>query len=118
MFLKEFFIGRYGPLPESGRQSLSSYNLFYGPNEDGKTLTLDAFLKMLFEKKANRSFTRLKRVDELPEGYLLLSDKEGRHIKLPVDGTVEDFFNLNAREFNIIFVIRDSDLLISEEGDF
>ncbi|MDY6826126.1 MAG: hypothetical protein SVV67_02960 [Bacillota bacterium] len=118
MFLKEFAVSRYGPLPESGRLILSSFNLFYGPNEDGKTLTLDALLKMLLGKKAQRHFTRLKRVEELPEGYLLLIDGKGLHLKLPAEGTLEDHFKFNAREFGSIFVIRDSDLLISGEGDF
>jgi len=118
VFLKEFAVSRYGPLPESGRLILSSFNLFYGPNEDGKTLTLDALLKMLLGKKAQRHFTRLKRVQDLPEGYLLLIDEKGLRLKLPADGVLEDHFKFNAREFGSIFVIRDSDLLISGEGDF
>ncbi|MDW7740356.1 MAG: hypothetical protein SCJ97_09945 [Bacillota bacterium] len=118
MFLKEFAIGRYGPLSEIGVLKLGSFNLFYGSNEDGKTLTIDALLKMLFGKKAGRYFSALNRVTENPEGYLLLSERNGEEIKLPEAGSLSDFYPVSAAEFSNIFVIRDSDLAIKGEDDF
>ncbi|MCJ7806205.1 MAG: AAA family ATPase, partial [Clostridia bacterium] len=118
MFLKEFAIRRYGPLADSGKRLLGSFNLFYGPNEDGKTLTIDALLKMLFGKVAVRYFDAVKRVEEKPEGYLIIETGAPKEVKLPEAGTISDLSGLSIAEFSNIFVIRDSDLAISEESDF
>ncbi len=116
MFLKEFAIRRYGPLPDSGKIRPERFNLFYGPNEDGKTLTIDALLKLLFGRGAASCFNGITRVEENPEGYLVIGDDE--EIKLPESGTLTDLFGFSASEFGRIFVIRDSDLVINKEGDF
>ncbi len=117
MFLKEFSIRRYGPLPDTGRRILGYFNLFYGSNEEGKTLTIDALLKMLFEKKV-RFFKGAARVEEFPEGYLVMEDGERQEFKLPEAGTVSTLFNFSPEEFGNIFVIRDSDLSIYGEDQF
>lgn len=117
MFLKEFLISRYGPLPDSGLRKTGSFNLFFGLNEEGKTLTIDALLKMLLGKGTKR-FNAIKRVNEYPEGYLIIEDGNRRELKLPEAGTVEELFGLSTTEFSNIFVIRDSDLSISEENIF
>jgi len=117
MFLKEFSIRRYGPLPDYGKRILGHFNLFYGSNEEGKTLTIDALLKMLFEKKV-RFFKGVARVDEFPEGYIILENGERQEFKLPEAGTVSTLFNLSPEEFGNIFVIRDSDLSIYGEDQF
>ncbi len=118
MFLKEFAVSRYGPLPESGRKLLTSFNLFYGPNEEGKTLTIDALLKMLLGKAAGRSFEAVKRVEEKPEGYIILETGADREeIKLPEKGNIPELFAMSAAEFGNIFIIRDSDLSITGENN-
>jgi len=117
MFLKEFLISRYGPLPDSGLRETGSFNLFFGLNEEGKTLTIDALLKMLLGKGTKR-FNAIKRVNESPEGYLIIEDGNRREYKLPEAGTVAELFGLSTNEFSNIFVIRDSDLSISEENIF
>ncbi len=116
MFLKEFSIRRYGPLPDSGRIRPGRFNLVYGPNEDGKTMTIDALLRLLFDKEALNCFREAKRVAENPDGYLVIEN--GKERKLPEEGTLSDLYDLNAREFSRIFVIRDSDLSINRESDF
>ena len=116
MFLKEFAITRYGPLPESGRIKAGYFNLFYGPNEDGKTLTIDALLKMLFGKEASLYFDAVKRVDEEPEGYLVI--EHGQDYKLPAAGRIDELAEVSSREFANIFIIRDSDLIIRREHLF
>jgi len=117
MFLKEFLIRRYGPLPDSGLRKTGSFNLFFGLNEEGKTLTIDALLRMLLGKGIKR-FNAVKRVNENPEGYLVIEDGISREYKLPEAGTVEELFGLSSAEFSNIFVIRDSDLSISDESIF
>ncbi len=117
MFLKEFSIRRYGPLPDTGLKKTGSFNLFSGPNEEGKTLTIDALLRMLLGKGI-RQFKGIKRVDENPDGYLVLEDGDRKEFKLPDAGTVEELFGLSPTEFASIFVIRDSDLSINNESMF
>lgn len=117
MFLKEFAINRYGPLPGSGRKLLGNFNLFYGPNEEGKTLTIDALIKILFGKAIGRSFDAVKRVEEKPEGYIILETGEKKEeIKLPERGIIPELFGMSASEFGNIFIIRDSDLSIKSES--
>lgn len=115
MFLKEFDIRRYGPLAESGLCKLSAFNLFYGSNEDGKTLTIDALLKMLFYRDTKNIFKTVDRVGEYPEGYLVIRDDQ--EYKLPEQGTMENLFGFSARDFGRIFVIRDSDLSLADENN-
>ncbi|MDW7728382.1 MAG: AAA family ATPase [Bacillota bacterium] len=116
MFLKEYAVRRYGPLPDSGRRMLTNFNLIHGPNEDGKTLTIDALLRLLFGKNAAAGFDAVKRVKETPEGYIILDDSG--EVKLPEAGTISDLYGFSANEFGRVFVIRDSDLSIGRENDF
>lgn len=137
MFLKEFSVRRYGPLPDSGRIELGPFNLFFAPNEEGKTLTIDALLKMMFPAREHKNFAGIKRVAESPEGYLVLGEgqpagdggqsgkgslegpsREPGEIKLPGAGALSDYFKVNAVEFRNIFLIRDSDLSITGEENF
>jgi DNA repair protein SbcC/Rad50 len=118
MLLKEFAIRRYGPLPDSGKRVLGAFNLFYGPNEEGKTLTIDAILKMLFGKSAARYFEEIKRVEENPEGYLVIEENGSKETVLPAGGSINELFGYSIAEFSNIFIIRDSDLTINDEGDF
>lgn len=117
MFLKEFSISRYGPLAASGIKKMGNFNLFFGSNEEGKTLTIDALLRLLLGKGA-KSFQAIKRVDEFPEGFLVLENEAGSEIKLPGAGTVQTTLKISPAEFSNIFIIRDSDLSISNENTF
>ncbi|MCK4533686.1 AAA family ATPase, partial [bacterium] len=50
MKIKEFSIIRYGILSDHGKIKLNNFNLFFGRNEKGKSLTIDALVKMLLKK--------------------------------------------------------------------
>ena len=121
MKIKEFSITRYGPLPDSGRVQLSDFNLFWGKNEYGKTLTIDALVKMLLGKK-NKGFDMINRVKETPEGYVVLDDSKGREVKLPEGGTLPELADMNVSECRNIFIVINSDLSIARdparESDF
>jgi len=112
--IKEFAIERYGPLKNIKALSLKDFNLFWGENEDGKTLSIDALVKMLLGKKT-REFEKINRVDEDPEGYVILEDSEGKELKLPEKGTLTDFLGLSSLECRNIFIIRNSQLSIGRE---
>jgi len=117
MRIKEVAIRRYGPLPDMGRMPLGDFSLFFGKNEDGKTLTIDAVVRILF-KTGRRHFERIDRVDEEPEGYLIMVDDNGNEIKLPEKGDLASIAGLTASEFRNIFIIRNSDLSIIPEAEF
>lgn len=118
MFLKEYALRRYGPLPDSGKLKLGKFNLFFGANEDGKTLTIDALLKILFGKAAVRSFQAIRRVEEQPDGYVILLLEDRQEMKLPEAGSLPDLLGISAAEFANIFIIRDSNLAIANEDQF
>ncbi len=119
MRIKEFSIMRYGPLPAIAQVVLGRFNLFFGRNEDGKTLTIDALVKLLLGKKAGKKdFKDIDRVDEFPEGYVVIEDEKGREVKLPERGNLTQTSAVTAPECRNIFVIRDSDLRIPDEREF
>jgi len=117
MKIDEFRIMRYPPLPEMGRIRLHNFNLFFGRNEDGKTLTIDALVKLMFGQNI-KDFERINRVEENPEGYVIIEDDEGKKIKVPEKGTFAEITNLTPSECRNIFIIRNSDLSISSENNF
>jgi exonuclease SbcC len=118
MRIKEFFIKRYGPLHEMSYSLSHPFNLFVGKNEDGKTLTIDALVKLLLGRNV-RDFGRIiDRVEESPEGYVVIEGDDGRDIKLPDKGDLTKIAAITASECRNIFIIRDSDLSIARESEF
>jgi exonuclease SbcC len=118
MQLKEFSIMRYGPLPNTGRISLRNFNLFWGKNEDGKTLTIDALVKLLLGRNIKDFDRSIDRVEEKPEGYVIIEDDKGKEIKLPEKADLTKVADLTSSECRNIFIIRNSDLSIAREGEF
>ncbi len=116
MKIKEFAIIRYGPLNGTGKVCLGDLNLFFGKNECGKTLTVDAIVKLLL--KSTKDFKDIERVEEKPEGYLIIENEDGHEAKLPETGTLDSVTELTRGDCRNIFIIRDSDLSISGEGKF
>jgi uncharacterized protein YhaN len=118
MRLKEFSITRFGPLPNTGRISLHHFNLFWGRNEAGKTLTIDALVKLLLGRSAKNFDRSIERVEEKPEGYVVIEDDKGKEIKLPEKGDLTKVADLTSLECRNIFVVRNSDLSIAHEDTF
>ena len=54
MRIKALRIDRHGPLTEFSRTHVGDFTLVYGPNEHGKTLIIDAIIKMLFRKEFSK----------------------------------------------------------------
>lgn len=117
MRIKEFSVFNYGPLPERDKFNLGNFNLLFGYNEEGKTLTIDALVKMLLGR-SSRGFERINRVEEHPEGYVIVEKEGAEAIKFPESGNLTGITGLTANECRNIFIIRDSDLSISREEDF
>ena len=118
MKLKEFSITRYGPLPDSGKISLHKFNLFWGKNENGKTLTIDALVKLLVGRNIRPFDRSIDRVEESPQGYVIVEEDSGKEIKLPEKGDLAKVAGLTSSDCRNIFVIRNSDLSLAAEGEF
>jgi len=115
--IKEFSITWYGPLLPSGRVVLTDFNLFWGKNEDGKTLTIEALIKLLLGKKA-KYFENMDRVEGNPEGYMIVRNENGQEFKLPEKGNLSDLTGLTSLLCRNIFIIRNSDLSLDRESEF
>ncbi len=135
MKIEEFSVTSYGasPLFFSQPQKPGQFNLIYGPNEAGKSLLIDALLKLMLGEDAryqpagtsNYAFEKMDRVSVDPEGFVRV--KIGRDsYKLPEQGSLVDILNdstgddsklenCNPADFRNIFVVRDSNLKFTEE---
>jgi exonuclease SbcC len=118
MRIKEFFIKRYGPLREITYSLSHPFNLLIGNNEDGKTLTIDALVKLLLGHNVRDFGHIIDRVEENPEGYCVIEGDDGKEIKLPEHGDLTTIAAVTASECRNIFIIRDSDLSIAQESEF
>ncbi len=123
MKISEFKINEYGPLRNTGMIKPGKFSLFFGRNEKGKTLVIDALIKFLLGKRA-RDFKQTDRVSDDPSGFLRIyftqSDAERT---LPEDGdlpAVTKFLPspVSPSDCRNIFIIRNSDLAVSDEAKF
>jgi uncharacterized protein YhaN len=116
MKLTDIHVDRYGPLPRLAHECEDNFEVFYGPNESGKTLLLEAVLKLL-APDIDSTLPHVSRVDESPTGHVVV-ETNGTEQKLG-DGTVlGDIADLSPRHLRNIFVVRDSDLRLEDEHDF
>lgn len=125
MRITEFEIDIYGPLAGTGSIKLGDFNLFFGRNENGKTLTIDALIKFLLGKKA-KDF-KADRVDGDPNGHVKIliggNSRDRTEKTLPYDGDLPGITKslpspLSSSDFRNIFIIRNSEVFLSAEADF
>ncbi|GAG87093.1 unnamed protein product, partial [marine sediment metagenome] len=115
MRIKEINLQHYGPLPKFNKEFDEGVHLIYGLNESGKTLLIDAIMKMLIG--GTKFHSSLRRVEEKPSGHIII-DKDGKEIKLDEKENLETLMKIGSDELRNIFCIRDADLQISEETEF
>ncbi|HEX5133324.1 MAG TPA: hypothetical protein VFX92_12680, partial [Candidatus Krumholzibacteria bacterium] len=121
MHVRRIVISHYGPLQPLD-QSLTEFTVFRGPNERGKTLMIDALVKMLFKDALKRPqqklFGNLGRVDERPEGFLLMAT-HGGEVKIGAADSISRAapagVEITPEDFRNVFLIRDSDLALKNE---
>jgi exonuclease SbcC len=118
MRIKELFIRRYGPLQGISYTLAHPFTLLAGNNEEGKTLTIDALVKLLLGRNVRDFGHLIDRVEESPEGYCVIEADDGKEIKLPEKGDLIKIAAVTASECRNIFIIRDSDLSIARESEF
>jgi len=112
VIIKEFHIKKYGPIGFRQPFRPSNFTIFYGENESGKTLTIEAILKILAGKKEakEKNYVNIDRVKEFPEGYIVLENDE-RQIRI-VNGEFLKEFEISHEELKNVIIIRNSDLSI------
>ena len=119
MKIKQLDIKNYGPLVNKQYQFADGFNLLFGENEQGKSLTFDALIKLLFGK-FSKKFTQINRVEEDPAsfgGFATISitqDNQEKEHRLQGKTTLSDLTGLTTSECNNIFLIRNSDLSIGQ----
>lgn len=117
MKIKQLDIKNYGPLVNKKYQFSDGFNLFFGENEQGKSLTFDALIKLLFGKYSKK-FAQINRVEEDPAsfgGFVTISttqDNKEKEYRLQGKTTLSDLTGLTTNECNNIFLIRNSELSI------
>ena len=117
MKLREVHVDRYGPLRET--LQFGDAHVVYGPNESGKTLLVESLLRSLTGDRRVAG----SRIDERPEGYVVL-DGEGGRFDLADGETLLDRyaerynFELTPAGFRNVFVVSDGDLRLLDEREF
>ncbi len=120
MKIKQLFIKQYGPLQDKEYHFKPGFNLIYGLNEQGKSLTLDALIKLLLGKKS-KSFQLINRVADDPAqygGFVSLEHQENEQTKITkLQGkpNLTDLLPLTADECENLLVVRNSDLSIGQD---
>lgn len=117
MRLQEIIINSYGPLASRTISDIGDFTLVFGENESGKTLLLDAIIRIMLhgERKINL-FGGINRVEHNPNGHIKIQH-EGKFFRLPDDGSLPQLINLPPEDFRNVFVVRASKLgLHDEEG--
>lgn len=114
MKIKKIHITKYGPISGLDLDIGPGLQVISGKNEAGKTLTIDAVVKMLLQGKT-RDFGDVDRVDEDPEGFILFEDSDGAEQKVNIKNGLAKYMDLGGLDLRNIFIIRDSDLSLRDE---
>lgn len=110
-------VDQYGPLRDIDYDLDSSFHLFYGKNESGKTLLVESLIKLLLADE-NPPFDGVDRVSQTPAGFVAIETDHGDEILLPDQGYDTAFPELTPRDLRNAFVIRDFDLRVPRKQDF
>lgn len=111
-------IDNYGPVRDVDWDLGEGMTLFFGANESGKTLVVEAIIKLLLGTGAE-DIPAIDRVTGHPAGFLLV-ERNGTAVQLP-DAKFTDLFpeEVDRADVRNAFVIRDYDLRLPERrADF
>lgn len=116
MRLTAFQVDQYGPLPGIGHECAEPIEVFYGPNESGKTLLLEAILRLI-EPDVVDELGAIERVDHDPHGYVMV-EHGGEAVKLGDGTALSDLLDLTPQDLRNVFVVRDGDVRLRDEHGF
>ena len=116
MRIREIAISHYGPLRDVKHHPNLGLQVFFGPNESGKTLLIDAVLKLMLGNRL-RDFSGIDRVAEPPVGRVALTTNGSEHL---LDGTnrLDQVTGLDSNHLRNVFVIRNKDLQIDSQANY
>ncbi|WP_448375717.1 ATP-binding protein [Fervidobacterium sp.] len=120
MIIKEFHIRKYGPLSYKEPIKPQKFTIFYGENESGKTLTIEAILKLFLGKKEYKKkntesmYQNINRISDFPIGYVSIKSVNGEFTI--ENGEFIEKSNISLEELKNILVVRNSDLSIQEDS--
>lgn len=123
MRIKHLHVTRYGPMIPFEHDNFGAFTLVHGPNEQGKTLLIDALVRMLFKrdlkKTYRRQFGNMDRVPENPEGFVVVESRGTEH-KLEAKESLTTVFPITVtpEDFRNVFMVRDSDLSLNSEHGY
>ena len=117
MKIRKIFIERYGPINNLNLDIGEGLQVIWGRNETGKTLAIEAVVKIMLQGKV-RDFDHINRVEEDPEGYVLMEDSKSNEIKLTIRKGLVNYLDLRGLDLRNIFIIRDSDLTIKDDCSY
>lgn len=114
--IKRLNVTHYGPLSDVDLEMEPGLNAFYGRNESGKTLLVEAVTKMLLDDTTN--FEGIGRVSQKPNG-LLTVEKDGKEFDASQEDLNDIFGDVTHEDIRNAFIVRDLDLRLPErENDF
>jgi DNA repair protein SbcC/Rad50 len=113
MRIKKIHIIKYGPINGLELNIGPGLQVVRGRNEAGKTLTIDAVIKMLLRGRT-RDYGDVDRVEGDPEGFILFEENGGKEHKVNIKNGLAKFIELGGADLRNIFIIRDSDLSMSD----
>lgn len=116
MRLASVRVDRYGPLAGIEHAFDGGLEVVYGPNESGKTLLLEALLRLCSPDVVD-AVPAMTRVDDPPVGHAVLERNGDEHVL--GDGTaIGDLADVTPRQLRNVFVVRDADLRLAGEHAF
>ncbi|KXA99231.1 hypothetical protein AKJ40_03660 [candidate division MSBL1 archaeon SCGC-AAA259M10] len=116
MKMKEINIPRYGPIRDINWTLEGGIQPIYGPNESGKTLLVEALMRIFGGKDISLP-EGAERVEEKPEGYVVV-EMDGEEKKINFDNPLCEYLNVDPDELTNTLVVRNSDLCIESEDQF
>lgn len=120
MQINRLFLKNYGPIREQDYLFKPGFNLVFGKNEQGKSLSFDGLVKLLF-KKASKKVKAIDRVPDDPAqmgGFVEISyqQNEATHLsKLQNETSLTDLTGLDIDSCLNLFLIRNSELSIGND---
>lgn len=116
MRLRSLRVAEYGPLSGLDHEFDDGLEVWYGPNESGKTLTLEALLRLCSPAVVD-VVPGVGRVSAPPVGQVAIEVGGERHV-LGEETRLADLVEITPRQLRNVFVVRDGDLRLGEEHDF
>lgn len=116
MRLESAEIDRYGPVSECRPPIGDGITVISGPNEAGKTLTLEAILRLL-DPNVEAILDPPPRIEGPPTGRLVV-DHAGEQFDCDGELALGDFSPIEPHHLCSVFVVRDADLRLPEDREY